>query len=82
MIDLPFVYTQMFANLFNVIDKIPGGVFLQACMWCALPCTPLIEQNDAIELGIKESSILTASPAPWPSMKENNSLQNTRFHQK
>jgi hypothetical protein len=42
----------------------------------------LIEQNDAIELGIKESSILTASPAPWPSMKENNSLQNTRFHQK
>ncbi len=42
----------------------------------------LVEQNDAIKLGIKESSILTASSAPWPSMKENNSLQNTHFHQK
>jgi hypothetical protein len=37
MIDLPCVYAQMLANLFNVIYKILGGVFLKACIWCVLP---------------------------------------------
>jgi hypothetical protein len=34
----------------------------------------LVEQNDAIEVGIEESSVSTACPASWPSMKEYNSL--------
>jgi hypothetical protein len=36
----------------------------------------LVEQNDAIEVGIKESSVSTACPASWPSMKEYNSLSS------
>jgi hypothetical protein len=41
----------------------------------------LVEQNDAIEVGIEESSVSTACPASWPSMKEYNSLQKHEIYQ-
>jgi hypothetical protein len=31
----------MLSKLFHVIDKIPGSVLLNACMWRTPPCTPL-----------------------------------------
>jgi hypothetical protein len=71
----------MLSKLFHVTDKIPGSVLLHACMWHAPPCTPLVEQNDAIEVGIEESSVSTACPASWPSMKEYNSLQKHEIYQ-
>jgi hypothetical protein len=71
----------MLSKLFHVIDKIPGSVLLDACMWRTPPCTPLVEQNDAIEVGIKESSVSTACPASWSSMKEYNSLQKQEIYQ-
>jgi hypothetical protein len=31
----------MLSKLFHVIDKIPGSVLLDTCMWRTPPCTPL-----------------------------------------
>src|SRR5262245_29195280 len=68
--DEPALDTKVLAQPLHVVDQIPGRVFAQLRVGTAFPTAALIEQNDAVMVGIEKTPVFGQSPAPRSAVNE------------
>src|SRR6478672_3813369 len=49
---LPALYSEMLAQLLDIVDEMPGGVLVDAGMRRRAPASALVEQHDAVAVRI------------------------------
>src|SRR5262245_30036376 len=64
----------MLAQLLDVRDQMPGGVFFQGSMRNAIPCPSLIEQYNSIGFRVEEAAIVCDQSAARTAVKKDNRL--------
>lgn len=72
--DEPLIDAEMFAELFDILDQMPGRVVIERSVWDASPCTALLEKNYAISFGIEKASIVRHYASAWTTMQKHNRL--------
>ncbi len=62
------------ANAFDVTDKVPCCIALDACVWARSPAAALIKEDNAIMVGVKIAPHRRAAPTAGAAMKDNDRL--------
>jgi methylase of polypeptide subunit release factors len=70
--DIPFVYTKLGPELFDIVYQIPGSILTQFGMRRRFTRSALIEQNNVIDLGIEELPVHRYQPPARAAVKENH----------
>src|SRR4030095_11659221 len=70
----PAIYAQMLAKFFNVVDKMPGRVVFEICVRRASPRASLLEEDNAVDVGIEEAAVVGNESSAWSTMKEDGRL--------
>jgi len=64
----------MLAKSLYIFYQIPGGIILKRGKGRAFAASSLVEEDNAIELRVKEGALIGQSPHTGSSMKEENGL--------
>ena len=68
------VLSRKARNAFHVLDQVPGGVLIEACMRGALTTSTLVEENQPVALGIEIATVFGNEPPSRSAMYENGRL--------
>ena len=60
--------------MLNIRNQIPSRVVFKKGMGLASSTTPLIKNNNAINIRIEKTTYVRTSPAPWAAVKKNRWL--------
>ena len=70
----PLLDTEGAAQRINIVNQMGNGIFFDAALRFASAASALVEKNDAVKRGIKETSLIGIASAARAAMKKNNRL--------
>src|SRR5690606_17003332 len=71
---LPAIDASMLAQLLDVGDEVPGRVVDQRRVRRAAPAAALVEEHDAVALGVEEATLLGVGASARPAVQEDDRL--------
>lgn len=72
--DDPLVDTEVLAQTLNISDQGPGGVVLERCGRGRLAGAALVEQDDAVDLGVKVAAVVVTDTTTGPTVEIDHRL--------
>jgi hypothetical protein len=70
--DDPAIDMEVAPKLFNVGDEIPGSILFQASMGGRFAASPLVKEDDPVEVGIEEGAVGGIGAASRAAVKKEN----------
>src|SRR5262249_5795018 len=71
---LPAIDLEVLAEALHVGDEVPGGVVVEAGVGPALAAAALVEQDDAVSLGVEEAALLGLGATAGASVDKDGRL--------
>jgi len=64
----------MLANVFDVLDQVPGRIVIERSVRSAAARSTLLEENYAVSFRVKEAPVIWIQTGAWPTVEKHDRL--------